>query len=571
MVKMLDLRSLSLTGALFVFVCAVTATKCAAPPLNLPYHDISTVPGVLSPGILLQIGSPFQSIALVPSLQIDDTFIPRYTNTCVYDAPLNTTATQPQNTTNVHVATTGLLARDAAPGIFANVGTNDIAKGENWWTKCAQTYGGAYNPLFSSSFSENKTVLNNQDGHFFTDIWRFADYLSVYAATTSALRPHSNTTSTFQIAQEGATFAGYGAALLGLAPNSTLLTALAQADMVPGTSWTLTNSSLCLGCEDRGASTGPWHTFHPSDRHVNADVPCVIQAKVEALNWRPREVCVEGVTLIQESFTACVDPGVKFLVLPTNVTGAFGKIVEREVLTEYDDYTVFQGPRGNDTGVLMFRIEGGLEVNVTVPGAGVGGGEQQGGWKVPIGKGGWGAYGNATWVLGKPFTDRVVLRWDGEKEEYGIANRNVDVTREADVQPLGCDAFPSIEKSVTSTPGTGILVGSAVGGFIGGLAFAFAGFWFFKRGQKGVRSRYAQLDEDAVPMRTMSHGRDSWIAAGTLSPPPPSIHESLRSQRLRDTRSGAQGGLGFEIADGQMYEAPEGGTARPTKRGQFEL
>lgn len=565
--KILDMRILSLTGVALLASTA-TATKCAAPPLDLPYRDISIVPGVLSPGIHLQIGSPFQSVAIVPSLQIDDTFIPRYTNTCVYDAPVNTTTTQPQNATNAHVATPGLLARDVAPGIFTDTHKNSTPKGEDWWTKCAQTYGGAYDPLFSSSFAENKTVLNNQDGYFFTEIWRFADYLSIYTATTSALPPHSNITSTFQTAEEGATFAGYGAALLGLTPNSTLLAALARADIVPSTSWTLTNASLCLGCEDRSASTGSWHTFHPSDRYVNPDLPCLIKAKVEALNWRPREHSVEGATLIQESFTACVDPGVRFLVLPPNATSAFGKIVERDVVAEYDDYTLFQGAGGNDTGVLMFRIEGGLEVNVTVPGAGKAGEDQQGGWKVPIGKGGWGAYGDAKWVLGKSFTDRVVLRWDGEKKEYGIANRNTDIARGVDIQPLGCDAFPSIEKGVTSTPGTGILVGSVVGGFIGGLAFAFAGIWFFKRGQKGVRSRYAQLDEDTVPMRTMSHGRDSWMTAGTLSPPPPSIHESLRSQRLRDTRPGAHSGLGFEIADGKMYEAPEGRTAYPTKRGR---
>jgi hypothetical protein len=239
------------------------------------------------------------------------------------------------------------------------------------------------------------------------------------------------------------------------------------------------------------------------------------------------------------------------------------------VQAEYDDYTAFEGAGGNDTGVLTFRIEGGLEVNVTVPGASSVGEGQQGEWRVPIGKGGWGAYGNATWVLGKPFTDAVVLKWDGEKKEYGIANRNADGA-EADIQPLGCDEFPSIEKSVTFTPGTGILVGSIVGGFVGGLAFAFAGFWFFRRGQKGVKSRYAQLDEDTVPMRTMSRERDSWMTAGTLSPPPPSTHDSLRSQRFRDTRPGAQSGLVFET-DGQIFEAPEGGAAFPNKRMRSEM
>ncbi|KAJ4358125.1 uncharacterized protein N0V89_002704 [Didymosphaeria variabile] len=565
------MRVLSLTGLVThaLLVSTTTAAKCASPPINLPYRSISTVPGVLSPGIPLQIGSPWQSIAIVPSLQIDDTFLPRYTNTCIYDTPINTTSTQPQTNRTIqsHVALTDLHARDASPGSFSTLNENGAGIGEDWFTRCAQTYGGAYQPSLSPSFQENRT--NNQAFHFFTDIWRFGDYADAYATTNDALPLRKNLSSSFQIAEEGKTFSGYGSALLGLTPNSTILNALRQADMIPSTSWSLTNDSLCLGCEDRAASTGAWHTFHPSNRYVNPDLPCLIKAKVEALNWRPREHGVEGATLIQETFTACVDPGVQFLVLPTNATSAFEKIVGGNVSAEYDDYTVFEGSGGNDTGVLTFRIEGGLEVNVTIPGPGDVAPEKEGEWTVPVGKGGWGAYGNQTWVLGKVFTDRVVLRWDGEQQEYGIANRNTNPAAKIDLQPLGCDEFLKLEKSITLTPGTGILVGSVVGGFIGGLAFAFAGFWFFKWGQKGVRSKYAQLDEDTVPMCTMSHGRDS--TAGALSPPPPSIHESLRSQRLRDTRPGAQSGRGFEIADGQMFEAPEGGTIYPTKRGRNEM
>lgn len=550
---------LSLTAivvALFVHLTA--AEKCAAPPVNLPYRNVSITPGALHAGIPLQIGSTWQYIALVPSLQTDDVFLPRYSNTCIYDAPVNTTVPVVNRTS--HDAASGLLSRDAASELVSPGEGSGFAHemDGSWWAKCAEIYGGAYDPRLSTSFVENRT--NNQEFHYFTDVWRFGDYLDVYTTTTQALPTKNNLTSTFLLAEKGKTFGGYGSAQLGLTPNSTILESLNSANMMPSTSWSLSNSSLCLGCIDVGASTGPWHTFHPSDKYVNPDLPCLIKAKVEALNWRPR-AGVEGATLIQDTFSACIDPGVKFLVLPTNVTKSFKDIVKREVSAEYDDHIAFAGPPGNDTGMLTFRIEGGLEVNITVHGAGDVAAQQVNNenWTVPIGKGGWGAYGNRTWVLGKPFTDQILLRWDATKKEYGIANRNHDPLQKSDIQPLGCDTFPKIEKAVTMTPGTGILVGSIIGGFIGGLVFAAAGFWFFKRGQKGVKSKYNQLDEDSVPMRLMSSGGESWKTTGTWNSPSPlpSVHGSLVSQRSRDARSGAQGGLGLEIPDTQLYEAPQ--------------
>jgi hypothetical protein len=548
----------SLTTIVVALLHLAAAEKCAAPPLNLPLRNVSVTPGTFHIGIPLQIGSTWQSIALVPSLQIDDVFLPRYSNSCIYDAPVNTMV--PLTNRTSHDAASGLLSRDAASGILTSGEGSGLAQAMDgsWWAKCAEIYGGAYDPGLSTSFVENRT--NNQDFHYFTDIWRFDDYLDVYTTTTQALPAKNNLTSTFLVAEKGKTFGGYGGALLGLTPNSTLLESLKNADMVPSTSWSLTSSTLCLGCIDAGASTGPWHTFHPSDKYVNPDLPCLIKAKVEALNWHP-SADVEGATLIEDAFTACIDPGVKFLVLPPNVTGSFEDIVKRNVSAEYNDYIVFSGVPGNETGILTFRIEGGLEVNVTVDGVGETGAQQMkdGNWTVPIGKGGWGAYGNQTWVLGKPFTDQILLRWDATKKEYGIANRNHDPAQKSDIQPLGCDAFPKIEKAITTTPGTGILVGSIIGGFVGGLAFAAAGFWFFKRGQDGVKSKYGHLDEDTVPMqRLMSSGRESWKTTGTWNTsPPPSVHGSLMVPRTRDARPGAQHGIGLEIPGTQLYEAPQ--------------
>lgn len=569
---------------------ASASEQCAAPPLNLAYRAVAITPGSLTAGIPLQIGSPWQAIALVPSLQIDDTFIPRYTNTCVHDAPGNSTtladaagAAAKMNLTTVPVSATSFLARNVVPGLFALAdddestpsasGNETKVEVEDGWMRCSETYGGAYNPELSSSFAEEKP--GDQALRNFTDIWRFADYLDVYGGATGAVPARRNLTSSFQIADDGETFGGYGSALFGLTPNSTVVNALVEAAMVPSTSWSLTNESLCLGCIDTGASSGTWHTFHPSDRYVNPDLACLIKAKVEGLSWHPGSDA-EGVSLINDTFTACIDPGIKFLVLPTNATKAFEDMVERSVTAEYDDHIAFEGPPSDTTGVLTFQIEGGLEVNVTVTGAGNASTQTGANWTVPIGQGGWGAYGNQTWVLGKPFTDEIVLRWDGGKKEYGIANRNTNSSATSDLEPLGCDSFPDMEKKAISKPGTGSLVGAIVGGFVGGIVLALAGFLLFtcgkKKKEKNVNSKYAQFDEDTVPMRAMSNQRDSWMTARTPSPPLPSTHEELKSQRLRDhARPGAQDGVGLEVPGSQLYEAPEHGTLYSSKRRRREM
>lgn len=336
--------------------------------------------------------------------------------------------------------------------------------------------------------------------------------------------------------------------------------------MIPSTSWTLTNSSLCLGCTDANAHTSDFQSFKPADRAADSKLPCLIQAKVEALNWHPKKG-VEGATLIQDTFTACIDPGVKFLVLPDDARDAFKEIVERDVKGEYEDYIAFKGPPKEDVGILTFRLEGGLVVNVTVPGVGRVGAEEVGEWKVPIGRGGWGAYGNQTWTLGKPFTDRVVIKWDEGAKEYGIANLNDDPSRKEDIQPLGCDEFPKVEKIVTSSPGTGVLVGSVIGGFVGGLVFAMAGLWFFKRGEKGVKSKYEPLEE-TLPMTRIPTDRRTMDSAMSGALSPPSVRESMRSQMGSRSASPMAPQL---VADNSIYEAPEGGTAYPTKRERPEM
>jgi hypothetical protein len=237
-------------------------------------------------------------------------------------------------------------------------------------------------------------------------------------------------------------------------------------------------------------------------------------------------------------------------------------------------------------------------------------------WRVAVGKGGWGAYGNQTFVLGKPFTDQVVLRWDGDKQEYGIAPANTDTSRVPSLKPLGCEDFPEVAAGDGSKHmGTGVLIGSVLGAFAGGVFVALALLFFFRRGRKDAFSKYEPI-ADTVSMRNIPTDRrtvDSWIS-GALSPPPPSVGGATMASSYRDhsragSRAGERDGMGvgmgmgmgvtvggdagtgrglglrgmnqepvmvadnavYESSNREVYEAPEGGTAFPTKRERLEI
>jgi hypothetical protein len=613
-----------------------SAAKCAAPPLNLPYRNISVTPGVLTQGIPIQLGTPWQQIALTPSLQLDSTFIPRFTNTCVHndDMPMGQNGTNSRRGVDLTY-----WKRDGHPGSFEENGGDQAEgskygawEGENWWVKCVETYGGGFVPELSPSFHDNGTNdqvaewwfkrVDYSGWHFVTETFRFADYLEVFTETNDVIPKEEkiNITTSFMLADQGKRFGDVGASLMGMTPGSSLLTSLHDAEIIPSTSWTLTNESLCLGCVDQTSSKGDFHIFKPADREKDDRLPCLIQARVEALNWHPN-ANVEGVTIIEKSFVACIDPGVKFMVLPNDARTTFKKIVDRGVKGEFEDYILFKGPPKEDVGLLTVKLEGGLDVNITIPGAGTAGAEETGSWKVAIGKGGWGAYGNQTFVLGKPFTDQIVLRWDDSQQEYGIAAANTDTSRKANLKPLGCDDFPELATSSGAKGvGLGVLIGSVLGAFAGGLFVALGLLFFFRRGRKDAFSKYQPIG-DTLPMQNIPSDRrtvDSWMSQA-LSPPPPSIGgatiggSSYRDHSRAGSRAGSRAeerdGMGFGLGMGiggdagsmrsfglgvgvrevnrvpvmvadnavyessnrEVYEAPEGGTAYPTKRERLEI
>lgn len=227
-----------------LYATIAEADKCAAPPLRLPIRAVSVAPGTLSRGIPISFGTPYQQIALVPSLQIDNTFIPRYSNSCIYndDMPF------PSNSTR------RLLKRDGYPGSFEEdrgvAGSRPHWEGRDWRTGCAELYGGGFNPDLSSTFHDNGTNDQMREDwfkrekystwHFVTERFSFADYLETYMEQNEVLPEKRNLTTTFIFPDKGALFGNMSTAALGLTPNSTLLRALYEEMMIPSTSWSST-------------------------------------------------------------------------------------------------------------------------------------------------------------------------------------------------------------------------------------------------------------------------------------------------------------------------------------------
>ncbi|KAF1926188.1 uncharacterized protein M421DRAFT_422866 [Didymella exigua CBS 183.55] len=527
------MRSEYSASLLLLFARSAATAQCAAPPLNLPIRTTSVVPGILSHGIPISVGTPPQHMVLTPSLQLDTPFIPRYTNSCIY-----------ADDTTVPASDTRWTDQD---GKFV----------------CADIYGGGYVPQLSISFFDNSTnsyvgerwfkKTRFSEWRFMADSFTFTDYIEAYAVQNDVLPDTRNVMTSFLLTNEGVTFGGLGSSALSLTPGSRVLETLVAEGMVPSKSWSLSNASLCLGCVDENAYTGEFQNFKVADRSKDGGLPCLLQVRVKSLDYHDGPTS-EGVPLIENAFTACVDPGVRFLVLSKDVRAKLHG-------TDEEDARALLGSRLSaadssipSSGFLRFKLEGGLEVDVgninasTVDAASLGD-------RLPSnGDGSWGAYGVDVPVIGKPFTDSLILRWDETTQEYGVANRNPKTDAKNNLKPLGCDDFPSISKGAETTPNVGIITGSIIGGFVAGLLFATAAVFFYWRGQRGVKSKYeAMRGEDAVSLRTVDT-------------------EMRGSLRLNfGKRSISPFTEPSLVGDSQVFEAPEGGTACPAKRNRGEM
>ncbi|KAH6642958.1 hypothetical protein C7974DRAFT_409464 [Boeremia exigua] len=492
------MRSIRLC-ALLLFFTTTDAAQCAAPPLELPLRSLSVAPGTISRGIPISIGTPPQQIVLSPSLQLDTPFIPRYTKSCIY-------------------------------GANTPIPANDTRwEGQDEKAVCAGIYGGGFVPSLSKTFYDNGTNspvseiwfkrARFSEWHFVTDEFVFADYLEAYVQQTEVLPKKRYANTSFVLADEGATFGGLSSSALSLTPASRMLETLYQGGMVASKSWSLSNESLCLGCIDGNAYTGEFRDVRPATRE-RGGLSCLLQVKVESLDYHA-DATNAGVALIDTAYVTCVEPGVPFLVLPTDVrTKLPGKVTAGiETALGHNSF-------------LRFRIEGGLEVDVVMEEIGGSDTKIIGEQIISLQTGSWGAYGEGIPVLGRPFTKSIVLRWDETSQQYGLAKKTPKADEKTELKPLGCDDFPSISKSVETTPSIGVIVGSIIGGFVAGLIFTMAAVFFYWRGHRGVKSKYeAMRGDDAVSLRAVDLGGRTLESrmSNASSVPAPSFRESLRS------------------------------------------
>ncbi|KAJ8114752.1 hypothetical protein OPT61_g3434 [Boeremia exigua] len=523
--------------AILASIAITEAARCAAPPLNVPLRRLSVTPGTISKGIPISIGTPPQHVVLTPSLQLDTSFVPRYTNSCTHDA----------NT------------------VFPSSDTR--WKDQDGKTVCAGIYGGAFDPGLSTTFYDNKTNSPVSEGwfrkmqfsnwHFMTDEFVFLDYLEAYVQQNEALPGKRTCNSTFILPDEDATFGGLSNSVLGLTPNSRTLETLYGEGMIASKSWSLSNDSLCLGCIDVNAHTGDFQDFKVADRQQDGGLPCLLQVKVESLDYHADDTSV-GVALLDTAYVACIEPGVSFSVLSADARAKLPKVAG----------AISEASAGS-TSFLRFRIKGGLEVDVGTTELRTG---DAGAQLLSTQTGSWGAYGEGVPVLGAPFTDNIVLKWDETTQEYGLANRLLKPSGKKDLVPLGCDDFPSVSRSVETTPSVGIIVGSIIGGFVAGLMFAAAAVFFYWRGQSGVKGKYeAMRGDDAVSLRTIDSGGRTLESrmSNTSIAPTPSLRESIWSRFSQRTILPFK--EAYLVGDGQVFEAPEGGTAYPSKRSRSEM
>jgi hypothetical protein len=524
-------------GLVVLSVQSAYAAQCAAPPLVLPIRNASVAPGIISRGIPVSLGTPPQHLVLTPSLQLDTTFIPRYTNSCVYAAD-------------------------------APVPANDSR-----WTDqdgryvCMDIYGGAFAPEQSTTFFDNGTnspvseawfmKTRFSDWRFMMDSFMYTDYLEAYARQNDVLPERWNVTTSFVLPNDGAIFGGLGASVLSLTPDSRLLETLVAEGMASSKSWTLSSEDLCLGCVGETAYTGEFQKFKVADRAKKGGLPCLLQVKVVSLDYHNGPTS-EGVSLIENSLAACVDPGVPLLVFPPDTRAKLGVTVGADLVSSSPSNSRLNG------SFLRFKLEGGLEVDVKEPDNDTGKVASMSNQQLFSEDGTWGAYGLDVPVLGQPFTDSIILRWDEATQEYGLANGNPKSGIKKDLKPLGCDGFPSTKGSEETTPSVGVIVGSIIGGFVAGVLFAGAAIFFYWRGQRGVQSKYeAMRGEDAVSLRTVdTDGRTlESRMSGVSSLPAPSLRESLRSHFGK--RSVSPFKEPYLVGDSQVFEAPEGGIAEP--------
>lgn len=457
-------------------------------PLRLLWNNntVSNDGKAINNGMAVFVGTPPQKLSLSPSLSINNTLV-------------NNIAT-------------------------CNTQSN---------TSCISILGGTFNPDSSSSYrvsslgyfngsleGEDISYLFNAPYVYFNDEFQVADYASLSGF------PFVMETDILQ----------YGA--LGLGSNSTFLSGLVAANLVPSNSFSVytgIHSDVQAGAVIVG---GYSEQFYEGQLYSQQASPtwCPACFNVTGMRWQDSNGSLDLLSsLSQRSFIATVDPYQPYLVLPADSFAAVQNRTQASIGTQYSvlSYLTSDVPDGE----LVITLENGLETTVPNyalfdPPAYDGGLLQSGrnnsevyglmtSWDLVTGVAGTDNVG----ILGVPYAAFTYIIRDYERNNVSIAKAaNITAATFPGNFTTICSTNPAASsktKGSGHSSHAGAIAGGVIGGVVGLALICLAVWWFFFRNKKkqvGGDPVEAPVSAEHKGAMTLTSSKDGTTSSSSDSP-----------------------------------------------------
>lgn len=400
-------------------------------------------------------------------------------------------------------------------------------------TSCISLLGGAFNPDGSSTYRVSSlgyfngslegndiSYLFNAPYVYFNDIFQVGDH-----ATLDGF-PFVMETNILQ----------FGA--LGLGSNSTFLSSLVDANLVPSNSFSVYTgiySEIKAGCVVAGGYSeqfyeGPLYSHQPSPAW------CPACFNVTGMRWQDSNGSVDLLSgLSQKSFIASIDPYQPYLVLPAP---SFTAIQNRTGASIGVQYPVLSYPKANvPDGELVITLNNGLET--TIPNYALFDPPAYDGGLLQLNRNNSEVYGlmasydtvtgttgiDNSGMLGVPYAAFTYIIRDYERNNVSIA-KAANIT--AANFPGNFTSICSTKKAAASGTGgsgnsshTGAIAGGIVGGIVGLALICLAIWWFFirsKRKRAGEELVEAPLSAEHKNPNALATGKNGTTSSSSDSP-----------------------------------------------------
>lgn len=401
-----------------------------------------------SNGIAVQIGTPPQTFALTPSTLMNNTFIN-------------------------NIATCGSQSNSS----------------------CISVIGGGYDPSASSTFTSTTSDAWNGSAEGVTDALLgtpaiyFNDVLTVASQKVPGFPLLIEATGT-------SVYAG-----LGLGRNSTFMSRLLEANLVPSRSWALYPGMY----SDTGAGSliigGYADRFYTGQlRHKNlSNTEYIPRWQITGMEYQTGSRTVDLLPNgTSESFTAVIDPYFPNLTVPDEMLWKWGNATNGtwapEVLSH--TYTANNVPTGNITVTLANGLRTIIPYEALFSPPAYDNGISSSVRNVSDNTvysilNPWSAFGadpspTSAAIFGVPYAAMVYMIMDWEKKQASIANAN-------QAAQIGGDAIAicgsSSSKGAGSSNNTGAIAGGVVGGVVGLALIAVLAWFFWKRKRRSATAK----------------------------------------------------------------------------------